>query len=241
MSETDAPFTHLSFSRGTGGSTQKMDSLIKATRDNNVKLVKEILSSGGIDMNALYNDRISPLHWTCLEGFAECVKMLLEAKADPNVTNKFFETPLREASFQGHVECVKLLITHKANVNLRSKDGESALDIAVLTNSVECTKELVQAGAELDIPSGFSNRNPLEEAIRKQRYECAEYLLDVGAKLPSDDAPSWAKVMITKRRNALSSTWAFLGVMRKRVRIYKDMATLLAKYLWSTRFEQKWE
>jgi ankyrin repeat protein len=221
-----------------------MASLTIATRNNDVKLVKLLIASG-VDVNVIEEDdghgpNYSPLKWACLRGSAECAKMLLEAKADPNATNVCFETPLQEASFAGQVECVKLLIAHKANVNAQNNQGDSSLHFAVFANSCECTKELVQAGAELETISRSSNRTPLADAIYRRRCECTEYLLDVGAK-PPFVVPSWATVMVTKRRNALSSTWAFLGVLRKRVRIYKDMATLLAKYLWSTRFEVKWE
>lgn len=222
-----------------------MASLITAIRNNDVKLVKMLIDNG-VDVNAIEEDdghghNYSPLKWACLRGSAECAKMLLEAKANPNATSVCFETPLHEASFVSQVECVKLLIAHKANINAQNNQGESSLHFAVFSNCCECTKELVQAGAELETVSRLSYRTPLAEAIFRRRCECAEYLLDVGAKPPSDDPPSWVTVMVTKRRNALSSTWAFLGVLRKRVRIYKDMATLLAKYLWSTRFEKEWE
>lgn len=220
-----------------------MASLTIATRNDDVKLVKLLIASG-VDVNAIEEDaghgRYSPLKWACLKGFVECAKTLLEAKADPNERTLHFEAPLHEASFAGQVECVKLLIAHKANINAQGDQGYSSLHFAIFANSCECVKELVHAGAELETVSRLSNRTPLVEAMRRSRHECTEYLLDVGAKPPSD-APSWVKVMVTKRRNALSSTWTFLGVLRKRVCVYKDMTTLLAKYLWSTRFEKEWE
>ena len=114
-------------------------------------------------------------------------------------------------------------------------------------------QELIRAGAELEIRDrvGYT---PLADAIRNNKRDCAERLLDAGAKMSSVKAdiemPDWLKIIISKRANALQSLWAFLGVMRKRFhvegqhignRLPRDLVGLLATYLWSTRFDERWE
>ena len=45
-----------------------------------------------------------------LQGHDKCVKLLLSAKADPNVSNKFFEWPLVQAAFKRHWSIVLRLV-----------------------------------------------------------------------------------------------------------------------------------
>ena len=84
--------------------------------------------------------------------------------------------------------------------------------------------------------------------------DCAERLLDAGAKVSNVRAdvkvPDWITTIIIKRENVVKSMWAFLRVMRKRFnvqgqhignRIPRDLVKLISTYLWSTRFDPRWE
>ncbi len=52
------------------------------------------------------------LHWASKYGHPDCVKFLLESKADPNVKDKDGKTPLHLASRR--LDCLKLLLESKA-------------------------------------------------------------------------------------------------------------------------------
>ena len=80
-----------------------------------------------------------------------------------------------------------------------------------------------------------------------------ERLLDAGAKISNVHKdvmiPDWAEVMVAKRKNAVASLRVFIGVMRKRYnvegqhignRLPRDLVVLISKYLWSTRFDERW-
>jgi hypothetical protein len=77
--------------------------------------------------------------------------------------------------------------------------------------------------------------------------------VDAGAKMSNVKKdvkiPDWMETIIIKRKNAMMSIGAFIGVMRKRFdsegphignRLPKDMVNLLATMLWSTRFDERW-
>jgi hypothetical protein len=113
-------------------------------------------------------------------------------------------------------------------------------------------QELIRAGADLEVLD-FHRRTPLADAIRRKKRDCAERLLDVGAKMSNVKAdieiPDWMSAIISKRENALQSLWAFLRVMRKRFhvegqhignRLPRDLVGLISTYLWSTRFDERW-
>ena len=66
------------------------------------------------DPNKADKNGYSPLYWAAQKGHAECVKLLLEAKADPNNENTLGNTPLHFAALFGHAECVDLLRAYGA-------------------------------------------------------------------------------------------------------------------------------
>ena len=59
----------------------------------------------------------TPLHYACMKGYVDIVKILIEKNADLNVKNKYNNTPLHIACMRGYVDIVKLLIKNKVIVN----------------------------------------------------------------------------------------------------------------------------
>lgn len=90
------------------------------------KLLPAVLASG---------DNLSgnkALHLCAANGHLELVRLLLEHKADVNVTNLSGSTPLHYASFNGQLEIVHELIKCHANPVVENKYGNTALDEARL-------------------------------------------------------------------------------------------------------------
>ena len=101
-----------------------------------------------------------------------------------------------------------------------------------------------------------AGRTPLAGAIKYNRHECAEILLDVGAKISkvSKDItiPDWMTTIINKRNNFKTSALVFLGVLRERLlvpssaggapgdRFPRDMVNTLSSYIWEARFDPQW-
>ncbi len=67
------------------------------------------------------------------------VKLLLEAGASPNQSNKYGITPLINAVKKGNVEIVKLLVEHNADIQTKPRRGDSVL---VLARKLESSKIL---------------------------------------------------------------------------------------------------
>ena len=63
-------------------------------------------------------------------GCVECVKLLLEYGACPNVQDIMGCTPLHRICGSGGVECVKLLLEYGACPNIRNNIGQTPIDIA---------------------------------------------------------------------------------------------------------------
>jgi ankyrin repeat protein len=79
---------------------------------------------------------------------AECVRILLEAGADPTIPSEDHGTPLDFALFHGHDECVRLLVKHGIDINERDCD-ETILMKACETCEDECVADMLKAGADV--------------------------------------------------------------------------------------------
>ena len=82
------------------GDAVKLSSLIQEIPKDHLAVV----------VNKGDNQDRTPLNRAAENGHAECVKLLLEAKADPNKGDNENRTPLYWVAQYGHAECVKLLL-----------------------------------------------------------------------------------------------------------------------------------
>ena len=72
-------------------------------------------------------DGCTPLHYAAAFGFVDMARLLLEAKADPNVRDSQMRTPLHMATqLHGSVEVMKLLVEAGTRVEALDQDGRDA-------------------------------------------------------------------------------------------------------------------
>lgn len=118
-----------------------------------------LLISGGSNVNADVNGWTA-LHWTCRKrygyeryGYERLAKVLLEAKADPNIATTDGEwTPLMYASnYKCSGAMGEALIASGANVNQADNDGLTALMIAAHCANVDMTRFLLNARADVSM------------------------------------------------------------------------------------------
>ncbi|KAI4892274.1 hypothetical protein NFI96_011998 [Prochilodus magdalenae] len=112
----------------------------------------------------------------------DCVKCLLEAGADPDISNKNKETPLYKACEQESTDIVRVILAFGGAVNQRCHRGWTALHEAVRRGNTELCETLLQAGATIDPPSTYGI-TPLIEAARYGRTKVVDYLIQKGAKV----------------------------------------------------------
>lgn len=226
--------------------------LIVAVERNDVDTVKALIyDGGGVDPNIEDSYGENVLVLATRKGYFNCVKVLLESKAEVNRIATHGSTAIQYASWNGRVEILKLLIAYNANVHIKrtfyGQEEGTPLYYAASFGNIECLEELIRAGAEPDERNMANGRTPLATAIDLNQIHCAERLLDVGAKMSNVNAnikiPDWMKKMVAKRQRALESTWALLGVLRKRLgnHFHKDLVKPMGMMLWSTRLDKRWE
>jgi hypothetical protein len=132
------------------------------------EVVAELLARGA-DPNAVNVNALTPLNVVARGwGNAECAKLLLEAKADPNIPDTIAGmTPLHWAAAKANVEIVKLLLAHGANTRLKNSEGKTPLSIVETNNvySASAEKRTIIESLKKAAPSPKPPATPTTPAV----------------------------------------------------------------------------
>lgn len=115
---------------------KKVSTLLQASHRGLTDVVKALLGKHAANgskkdyVDAASEDGITPLTAASSEGHTECVKLLVDAKADVNAKDKDSTTSLMAASARGHLDVVQTILAAGAHVNEQNVDGHTALMFA---------------------------------------------------------------------------------------------------------------
>ena len=113
----------------------------------------------GAHVNAANKDGATPFLIACSKAQAELVKLLLKAKADPNITDTDGDTSLHAAiAADCSEEIIQEIIDHGAEINAVNKRGRTALLLSCFYRQMDSVKVLLEVGADPTISDeeGFS-------------------------------------------------------------------------------------
>lgn len=175
----------LCLAQGASGMEDVDQQLIKASRDGNLGLVRDLIDRGA-DVNTLDEIGVySPLSLASQEGHTGIVRFLLEHNADPNESYSCGLSPLFLASGNGHVDVVKLLLMHNANVNSRNDQGRTSLFAPSQAGNIELVRLLLEHGADPNLALfpgiPLNGNNPLDLASMLGRLNTVNLLLKYNA------------------------------------------------------------
>ncbi len=159
---------------------------LAACRQERVDVMEYWLSQKGFSPNDEFisgrtGAKVSGLGVASQKGYAEGVKLLIEAGADLNQDIDDGATPLYIASQEDHNKVVAILVKAGADLNQARYDGATPLFIASQKGLVEVVETLVKAGADLN--QGYDGATPLYIASQKGLVEVVETLVKAGADL----------------------------------------------------------
>ena len=114
------------------------------------------------------------------DGQYAIIQVLLEAGADPNMTDSNGECPLLVAVLTGRNDIVLLLLQQGANPNMGNKFGSTPLHWAATRGYKNVIKQLIDGGAEPN-STNVVGRTPLHRAVNGHKREVVKLLVDMGA------------------------------------------------------------
>jgi len=127
----------------------------------------------------------SPLMYAAVLGSLESMRLLLDAGADPNASNKFDATPLMWCA--GDAAKVRLLLSKSAKADARSKLGRSPLLIAAYNDgAIEAARLLLDKGADVNTRDS-TGISVLALAAFANNIELARILIAKGANVNNVD------------------------------------------------------
>ena len=136
------------------------------------------------------------LHWAVFGG-EQAVRTLLEAGANPNLTDFGGETPMYWAAARKKMALADLLIEYGADVNLASeRNANSAIFIAARNNKPQVVEYYLRHGANL-AASNKLGQTALHAAVSGRHLSMVELLLKLGVPIDSKDAEGNTAIMLT--------------------------------------------
>lgn len=127
---------------------------------------------------------ITPLHCAVHQGHEEMVELLLEHKANLNITCKQGKSALHIAAEQGHRKIIKLLLHQRINSRTANRQGDTALQLAVGTTHDEATVPLlIKSRFDMDVQNTSTGNTALHLAVQLKRPRILSFLLEKGANV----------------------------------------------------------
>ncbi|XP_048218302.1 ankyrin repeat and SOCS box protein 2 [Perognathus longimembris pacificus] len=142
---------------------------------------------GAIDQRTLQEETALYLA-TCREHL-DCLLLLLQAGAEPDISNKSRETPLYKACERKNAEAVRILVRHHADANHRCNRGWTALHESVSRNDLEVMEILVGGGAKVEAKNAYGI-TPLFVAAQSGQLEALRFLAKHGADINTQASDS---------------------------------------------------
>lgn len=125
-----------------------LTSLMLASLQGHVEVVKLLLASKKVDVNAKDITGTTSLMAAAKRGHVEIVRLLLEADAKLDNQSEQGMTALAMAAMDGHMDVVNLLVSRGANLNLKAANGLTAMGMASLKGHATVIDLLKSKGAQ---------------------------------------------------------------------------------------------
>ncbi|TWI18849.1 ankyrin repeat domain-containing protein [Sphingobacterium siyangense] len=166
----------------------KNDKIFKAIDNNDVATIKKLIADG-LDINEKAKFTVgnapkgaTPLLYASQLGKADVIKVLLEAGANPRITDWIMKsTVLHKSGYNGHAQNIKMLVEAGAELDAQGAyNGYTALHDAVWHGHYEAAQALLENGARYDL-KGLDGNTPLDLA-KKYGYTDIQKLLEQYSK-----------------------------------------------------------
>lgn len=197
-----------------------------------------LLENKQITVNYIDFHGQSYLTFAVMRNKYQCVRILVENKANINGANEHYETPLYMAASYNCPEIVQYLIKNGASIitERRTFLNRSPLHVAALGGFLSCVKLLTKADANLDTKDTIGD-TPLMASVRTNREFVFRFLVDSGANIEgiTKFTVNWPLTFLAKRRQTKHTIIIVMACFRRRLGLGHDMANMVKKFIWDQR------
>ncbi|XP_041090994.1 ankyrin repeat and protein kinase domain-containing protein 1 [Polyodon spathula] len=152
-----------------------------ALATGDTEIVKEVLSFGSkVDSQSV--NGYTPLIIAALYKYLDLCSLLIEHKANVNLSDEDKWTPLHFAAQNGDDRIVRLLLDNDADVNAKERDGWTPLHLATQNGHENVVRVLLPRQAAIDLQEN-ENRTALHIAAAFGHINILKLLLSQGADL----------------------------------------------------------
>ncbi|XP_048487667.1 85/88 kDa calcium-independent phospholipase A2 [Plutella xylostella] len=176
---------------------------------SNKEIVNLLTSLASPSLNSYNRAGYTPLHAACVANAPECVRALIVAGADVNLSvsshcntrhgipgivgevmqdnqPKFYQQDMKHGGTPLHWaisrEVIEALVSKNCDINVKNFDGRTALHIMVLRGRLECAVALMSNGAETSMEDNEGN-TPLHLAVKQTNIPIVQALIVFGCNL----------------------------------------------------------
>ncbi|CAG9794023.1 unnamed protein product [Diatraea saccharalis] len=174
---------------------------------SNKEIINVLAGKAASSLNVYNKQGYTPLHMACLANAPDCVRSLLLAGADVNLSAakrststlpgivgellqdnqpKLYQQDMKHGGTPLHWaisrEVIEALVDKNCDINALNFDGRTALHIMVLRGRLECVIALLSRGAENSIGDKDGN-TPLHLAVKQTNIPIVQALVVFGANL----------------------------------------------------------
>uniref|UniRef100_A0AAQ5Y9R5 Citrate synthase n=1 Tax=Amphiprion ocellaris TaxID=80972 RepID=A0AAQ5Y9R5_AMPOC len=159
--------------------------LVQAIFNRNAEEVQLLLHKKE-DVNALDQERRTPLHAAACVGDVHIMDLLIESGASVNAKDHVWLTPLHRAAASRNERAVGLLLRRGAEANARDKFWQTPLHVAAANRATRCAEALLSQLSNLNM-ADRTGRTALHHAAQSGFQEMVKLLLNKGANLSAID------------------------------------------------------
>ncbi|MCG7521739.1 ankyrin repeat domain-containing protein [Ruegeria sp. Ofav3-42] len=156
------------------------DEVADAARSGDIDRLISLLEDGAPVSG---DGAIQPIHFACMAGQIDAVRVLLERGADPNASS-LLGTPLIIAAGRKHAEIVELLLNNGADLELAGgKEKHAPMHAAAHAGATDIVLILIDHGADPDVRTKYGEP-ALHLAVKREHIETANVLRDASNWTP---------------------------------------------------------
>ena len=149
-------------------------------------IVKELIKAGA-KLDIVDSNGDTALHYSADFTQPRMTKLLVDAGANPNIQDKWKQTPLIMCACDNNIDGFRFLMEAKPDLNLATPHGGTPLSYAAGFGRLAMVMELIRCGANVNQAGSNSGEAPLAAACEWAHSYVIPPLLQAGAEIDAQD------------------------------------------------------